>query len=73
MIHVLQPQATFPRSASSRDARSHATSRAAAHVSIAHLHFAHPSEPALFIDLSAVFRHPSLVSLAIMVAVKPPS
>lgn len=58
MTHVLQPQATFPRSASSRDARSHATSRAAAHVSIAHLHFAHPSEPALFIDLSAVFSAP---------------
>ena len=58
MTHVLQPQATFPRSASSRDARSHATSHAAAHVSIAHLHFAHPSEPALFIDLSAVFSAP---------------
>ena len=58
MTHVLQPQATFPRSASSRDAHSHATSHAAAHVSIAHLHFAHPSEPALFIDLSAVFSAP---------------
>ena len=58
MTHVLQPQATFPRSASSRDARSHATSHAAAHISIAHLHFAHPSEPALFIDLSAVFSAP---------------
>ena len=56
MTHVLQPQATFPRSASSRDARSHA--HAAAHVSIAHLHFAHPSEPPLFADLSAVFSAP---------------
>ena len=55
MTHVLQPQATFPRSASSRDARSHAISHAAAHVSIAHLHFAHPSQPSLFVDLSAVF------------------
>ena len=35
MTHVLQPQATFPRSASSRDVRSHATSHAAVHVSIA--------------------------------------
>ena len=58
MTHVLQPQATFPRSASSRDARSHATSHAAAHVSIAHLHFAHPSQPPLFADLSAVFSVP---------------
>ena len=58
MTHVLQPQATFPRSASSRDARSHATSHAAAHVSIAHLHFAHPSQPPLFADLSAVFSAP---------------
>ena len=58
MTHVLQPQATFPRSASSRDARSHATSHAAAHVSIAHLHFAHPSQPPLFEDLSAVFSAP---------------
>ena len=58
MTHVLQPQATFPRSASSRDARSHATSHAAAHVSIAHLHFAHPSQPPLFVDLSAVFSVP---------------
>ena len=58
MTHVLQPQATFPRSASSRDARSHATSHAAAHVSIAHLHFAHPSQPLLFVDLSAVFSAP---------------
>ena len=62
MTHVLQPQATFPRSASSRDARSHATSHmvshAAAHVSIAHLHFAHPSQPSLFVDLSAVFSAP---------------
>ena len=58
MTHVLQPQATFPRSASSRDAHSHATSHAAAHVSIAHLHFAHPSEPTLFSDLSAVFSAP---------------
>lgn len=58
MTHVLQPQATFPRSASSRDARSHATSHAAAHVSIAHLHFAHPSQPPLFVDLSAVFSAP---------------
>ena len=58
MTHALQPQATFPRSASSRDARSHATSHAAAHVSIAHLHFAHPSEPTLFSDLSAVFSAP---------------
>ena len=58
MTHVLQPQATFPRSASSRDVRSHATSHAAAHVSIAHLHFAHPSEPTLFSDLSAVFSAP---------------
>ena len=56
MTHVLQPQATFPRSASSRDARSHA--HAAAHVSIAHLHFAHPSQPPLFADLSAVFSAP---------------
>ena len=55
MTHVLQPQATFPRSASSRDARSHATSHAAAHISIAHLHFAHPSQPPLFANLSAVF------------------
>ena len=45
MTHVLQPQATFPRSASSHDARSHAISHAAAHVSIAHLHFCAP-EPA---------------------------
>ena len=62
MTHVLQPQATFPRSASSRDARSHATSHmvshAAAHVSIAHLHFAHPSQPLLFVNLSAVFSAP---------------
>ena len=62
MTHVLQPQATFPRSTSSRDARSHATSHmvshAAAHVSIAHLHFAHPSQPLLFVDLSAVFSAP---------------
>lgn len=58
MTHVLQPQATFPRSASSRDARSHATSHAAAHVSIAHLHFAHPSQPPLFADLSTVFSAP---------------
>ena len=58
MTHVLQPQATFPRSASSRDARSHAISHAAAHVSIAHLHFAHPSEPPLFVNLSAVFSAP---------------
>lgn len=58
MTHVLQPQATFPRSASSRDARSHATSHAAAHVSIAHLHFAHPTQPPLFADLSAVFSAP---------------
>ena len=58
MTHVLQPQATFPRSASSRDTRSHATSHAAAHVSIAHLHFAHPSQPPLFADLSAVFSAP---------------
>lgn len=58
MTHVLQPQATFPRSASSRDARSHATSHAAAHISIAHLHFAHPSQPPLFADLSAVFSAP---------------
>ena len=58
MTHVLQPQATFPRSASSRDARSHATSHAAVHVSIAHLHFAHPSQPPLFADLSAVFSAP---------------
>ena len=58
MTHVLQPQATFPRSASSRDARSHATSHAAAHISIAHLHFAHPSQPPLFVDLSAVFSVP---------------
>ena len=62
MTHVLQPQATFPRSASSRDARSHATSHmvshAAAHVSIAHLHFAHPSQPPLFANLSAVFSAP---------------
>ena len=58
MTHVLQPQATFPRSASSRDARSHAISHAAAHVSIAHLHFAHPSQPPLFADLSAVFSAP---------------
>lgn len=58
MTHVLQPQATFPRSASSRDARSHATSHAAAHISIAHLHFAHPSQPPLFVDLSAVFSAP---------------
>ena len=56
MTHVLQPQATFPRSASSRDARSHA--HAAAHVSITHLHFAHPSQPPLFADLSAVFSAP---------------
>ena len=56
MTHVLQPQATFPRSASSRDARSHA--HAAAHVSIAHLHFAHPSQPPLFADLSTVFSAP---------------
>ena len=56
MTHVLQPQATFPHSASSRDARSHA--HAAAHVSIAHLHFAHPSQPPLFADLSAVFSAP---------------
>ena len=56
MTHVLQPQATFPRSASSRDARSH--DHAAAHVSIAHLHFAHPSQPPLFADLSAVFSAP---------------
>ena len=56
MTHVLQPQATFPCSASSRDTRSHA--HAAAHVSIAHLHFAHPSEPTLFSDLSAVFSAP---------------
>ena len=56
MTHVLQPQATFPRSASSRDARSHA--HAAAHVSIAHLHFAHPTQPPLFADLSAVFSAP---------------
>ena len=55
MTHVLQPQATFPRSASSRDARSHATSHAAAHVSIAHLHFAHPSEPALFEPFGGIF------------------
>lgn len=53
MTHVLQPQATFPRSAS-----SHATSHAAAHVSIAHLHFAHPSQHPLFVDLSAVFSAP---------------
>ena len=58
MTHVLQPQATFPRSDSSRDARSHATSHAAAHVSIAHLHFAHPSQPPLFADLSTVFSAP---------------
>jgi len=58
MTHVLQPQATFPRSASSRDARSHATSHAAAHVSIAHLHFAHPSQPPLFVNISAVFSAP---------------
>ena len=58
MTHVLQPQATFPRSASSRDARSHATSHAAAHISIAHLHFAHPSQPPLFANLSAVFSAP---------------
>ena len=58
MTHVLQPQATFPRSASSRDVRSHATSHAAVHVSIAHLHFAHPSQPLLFVDLSAVFSAP---------------
>ena len=58
MTHVLQPQATFPRSDSSRDARSHATSHAAAHISIAHLHFAHPSQPPLFADLSAVFSAP---------------
>ncbi|WP_294639558.1 ABC-F family ATP-binding cassette domain-containing protein [Rothia mucilaginosa] len=58
MTHVLQPQATFPRSASSRDVRSHATSHAAVHVSIAHLHFAHPSQPPLFVDLSAVFSAP---------------
>lgn len=56
MTHVLQPQATFPRSTSSRDTRSHA--HAAAHVSIAHLHFAHPSQPPLFEDLSAVFSAP---------------
>lgn len=56
MTHVLQPQATFPRSASSRDTRSHA--HAAAHVSIAHLHFAHPTQPPLFADLSAVFSAP---------------
>ena len=56
MTHVLQPQATFPRSTSSRDTRSHA--HAAAHVSIAHLHFAHPSQPPLFADLSAVFSAP---------------
>ena len=56
MTHVLQPQATFPRSASSRDTRSHA--HAAAHISIAHLHFAHPSQPPLFEDLSAVFSAP---------------
>ena len=56
MTHVLQPQATFPRSASSRDARSH--THAAAHVSIAHLHFAHPTQPPLFADLSAVFSAP---------------
>ena len=58
MTHVLQPQATFPRSDSSRDARSHATSHAAAHISIAHLHFAHPSQPPLFADLSTVFSAP---------------
>lgn len=56
MTHVFQPQATFPRSVSSRDARSHA--HAAVHVSIAHLHFAHPSQPPLFVDLSAVFSAP---------------
>ena len=56
MTHVLQPQATFPCSASSRDTRSHA--HAAAHVSIAHLHFAHPTQPPLFADLSAVFSAP---------------
>lgn len=56
MTHVLQPQATFPRSASSRDTRSHA--HAAAHISIAHLQFAHPSQPPLFADLSAVFSAP---------------
>ena len=56
MTHVLQPQATFPRSTSSRNAHSHA--HAAAHVSIAHLHFAHPSQPPLFADLSAVFSAP---------------
>ena len=56
MTHVLQPQATFPRSASSRDTRSHA--HTAAHISIAHLHFAHPSQPPLFEDLSAVFSAP---------------
>lgn len=56
MTHALQPQATFPRSASSRDTRSHA--HAAAHVSITHLHFAHPSQPPLFEDLSAVFSAP---------------
>ena len=56
MTHVLQPQATFPRSAYSRDARSHA--HTAAHISIAHLHFAHPSHPPLFEDLSAVFSAP---------------
>ena len=56
MTHVLQPQATFPRSASSRDTRSH--THASAHVSIAHLHFAHPSQPPLFADLSAVFSAP---------------
>ena len=56
MTHVLQPQATVPHSASSRDARSHA--HAAAHVSIAHLHFAHPTQPPLFADLSAVFSAP---------------
>ena len=58
MTHVLQPQATFPRSDSSRDARSHATSHAAAHISIAHLHFAHPSQPPLFADLSTAFSAP---------------
>ena len=58
MTHALQPQAIFPRSASSRDARSHAASHAAAHVSIAHLHFAHPSQPPLFANLSAVFSAP---------------
>ena len=47
-----------PHAATSSPSVHAARTHTEAHVSITHLRYAHPSEPALFIDLSAVFSTP---------------